>query len=59
LRLVDALIKANKRFDMLYLPGTRHGFGDYQPYVTQRMFEFFAQRLLSDYQTGADMKYNR
>jgi dienelactone hydrolase len=56
LRLVDALIKANKRFDMMYLPGTRHGFGSYQPYVTQRMFEFFAERLLSDYQAGADMK---
>ncbi len=50
LRLVDALIKANKKFDMLYLPGTRHGFGSYQPYVTQRMFEFFAARLLTDYQ---------
>jgi dipeptidyl aminopeptidase/acylaminoacyl peptidase len=49
LRLVDALIKANKKFDMLYLPGTRHGFGAYQPYVTQRMFEFFADRLLLDY----------
>lgn len=54
LRLVDALIKANKRFDMLYLPATRHGFGQYQPYVTQRMFEFFAQRLLNDYESGTD-----
>ncbi|MDP1563112.1 MAG: prolyl oligopeptidase family serine peptidase, partial [Pirellulaceae bacterium] len=51
LRLVDALIKANKKFDMLYLPGTRHGFGAYQPYVTQRMFEFFADRLMLEYQT--------
>lgn len=49
LRLVDALIKANKKFDMLYLPATRHGFGAYQPYVTQRMFEFFADRLMTDY----------
>ncbi|MFN7874478.1 MAG: DPP IV N-terminal domain-containing protein [Pirellula sp.] len=49
LRLVDALIKANKKFDMLYLPATRHGFGAYQPYVTQRMFEFFADRLMIDY----------
>ncbi len=54
LRLVDALIKANKHFDMLYLPATRHGFGQYQPYVTQRMFEFFAQRLLEDYKSGTD-----
>ena len=27
MRLVDALIKANKRFDMLIMPGARHGFG--------------------------------
>ena len=46
LRVVDALIKANKKFDMLYLPATRHGFGNYQPYVTQRMFEFFAEQLI-------------
>ena len=49
LRLVDALIKANKKFDMLYLPATRHSFGSYQPYVTQRMFEFFAEHLMTDY----------
>jgi len=55
LRLVDALIKANKRFDMLYLPGKRHSYGDYQPYVTQRMFEYFAEHLLGDYQAGADI----
>jgi len=55
LRLVDALIKANKRFDMLYLPATRHGFGQYQPYVTQRMYEYFAEHLLNDYQNGADI----
>jgi dipeptidyl aminopeptidase/acylaminoacyl peptidase len=55
LRLVDALIKANKRFDMLYLPGKRHSYGDYQPYVTQRMFEYFAEHLLGDYQSGADI----
>lgn len=58
LRLVDALIKANKRFDMLYLPEKRHGFGDYQPYVTQRMYEYFAEHLLNDYQNGADMARN-
>lgn len=55
MRLVDALIKANKRFDMLILPGKRHGFADYQPYFTQRMWEFFAEHLLGDRQTGADI----
>ena len=32
IRLVDALIKANKRFDLLILPGKAHSFADYQPY---------------------------
>ena len=27
IRLVDALIKANKRFDMMIMPGQAHGFG--------------------------------
>jgi dipeptidyl aminopeptidase/acylaminoacyl peptidase len=55
MRLVDALIKANKRFDMLILPGKRHAFGDYQPYFTQRMWDFFADHLIGDRQTGADI----
>ncbi len=55
MRLVDALIKANKRFDMLILPGKRHAFADYQPYFTQRMWDFFADHLLGDRQTGADI----
>jgi len=59
LRLVEALIKANKRFDMLILPGKRHGFGDDQPYFTQRMWDFFADHLLGDRQTGADILEKR
>jgi dipeptidyl aminopeptidase/acylaminoacyl peptidase len=55
MRLVDALIKANKRFDMLILPGKRHAFADYQPYFQQRMWDFFADHLLGDRQTGADI----
>jgi dipeptidyl aminopeptidase/acylaminoacyl peptidase len=55
MRLVDALIKANKRFDMLIMPGKRHGFADYQPYFTHRMWDFFADHLLGDRQTGADI----
>ena len=54
-RLADALIKANKRFDMLILPGKRHSFGSYTPYFQQRMWEFFAAHLLKDRQTGADI----
>jgi dipeptidyl aminopeptidase/acylaminoacyl peptidase len=55
MRLVDALIKANKRFDMLIIPGARHGYAAAQPYFTQRMWDFFAEHLLDDRQTGADI----
>ena len=56
MRLVDALIKANKRFDLLIIPGARHGFGVAQPYFTDRMWDFFAEHLLNDRQTNADIK---
>jgi dienelactone hydrolase len=55
MRLTDALIKANKRFDLLIIPGARHGFGAAQPYFTQRMWDFFAEHLLNDRQTGPDI----
>jgi dipeptidyl aminopeptidase/acylaminoacyl peptidase len=55
MRLVDALIKANKRFDMLIIPGKRHGYGDYQPYFNRRMYDFFAESLLGERLTNADL----
>ncbi len=55
MRLVDALIKANKRFDLLIIPGARHSFGVATPYFTQKMWDFFAEHLLEDRQTGADI----
>jgi len=55
MRLVDALIKANKRFDMLIVPGARHGFGRAGSYVTQRGWEFWAEHLLGERQIGADI----
>ncbi len=55
MRLVDALIRANKRFDLLILPGKRHGYGDFNGYFTQKKWEFFAEHLLADHQSGADI----
>ncbi len=57
MRLANALIKANKRFDFMLLPGKAHGFSDMQPYFTQMMMEYFAEHLLGDYyRAGPDMK---
>jgi len=55
MRLVDALIKANKRFDMLIIPGARHGYGKAGSYVTQRSWDFWVEHLLGERQIGADI----
>ncbi len=54
LRLADALIKAGKRFDMMMLPGQRHGFGSMQPYFDRMLWYYFAEHLLGDYRTNVD-----
>lgn len=46
IRMADALIRANKRFDFLLLPGQRHGFGDMTEYFFWRMADYFSQHLL-------------
>ena len=48
IRVVDALIRANKRFDMMLLPGQRHGFGDMNEYFFWRMADYYAEWLLGD-----------
>ena len=59
MRLVNALIKAGKRFDFMTMPGKPHGYGDMQPYFTQMLYEYFAEHLLGDYyRGGAEMKPN-
>ena len=55
LRVVDALIRANKRFDMLILPQQRHGFGDMDEYFYWRMVDYFSQHLLGKQDTSVDI----
>jgi hypothetical protein len=56
-RLVDALIRANKRFDYVLMPGKPHGYGDLQPYFTEVLSEYFCEHLMGDYyRYDADMK---
>jgi dipeptidyl aminopeptidase/acylaminoacyl peptidase len=45
LLLVDALIRANKDFDLLALPNRRHGFGG-EPYMVRRRWDYFVRYLL-------------
>lgn len=48
IRMVEALIKANKRFDFVLLPGQRHGFGDMTEYFFWKMADYFSEHLLGD-----------
>lgn len=44
LQVVDALMKANKKFDQLYLPGRTHSLG--APFEIHKMYDFFVMHLL-------------
>ncbi|MGH9727746.1 MAG: DPP IV N-terminal domain-containing protein [Candidatus Acidiferrales bacterium] len=47
MRLVDALMTANKNFDMLYVPNMFHGdSGPHALYVSRRRWDYFVQYLL-------------
>jgi len=45
LLVVDALIRANKDFDLLMLPNRDHGFAN-EPYVIRRRWDYFVRNLL-------------
>lgn len=48
IRLMNSLIKANKRFDLVMLPGQRHGYADMVEYFYWRMADYFTQYLMGD-----------
>jgi dipeptidyl-peptidase-4 len=57
IRMANALIRANKRFDFMLLPGQPHGYGPMQPYFNRALMEYFAEHLLGDYyRAGAEIK---
>ena len=55
LRVVDALIRAGKRFDMLLLPQQRHGFGDMNEYFYWRLVDYFSKHLLGKQEETVDI----
>jgi hypothetical protein len=44
MRFVDALMKANKSFDMLFVPNMAHG--ERNDYLVRRRWDYFVQHLL-------------
>ncbi len=55
MRLADALIKANKRFEMMMFPGMRHPYTPINEYVIMRRGDFFARWLMGTDNETADI----
>ncbi len=47
LQLCDALIRANRKFDLLYLPNRTHGF-PIEPYFVRRLWDYFVEHLMGE-----------
>ena len=43
--VVEALIKANKSFDLVVFPNATHGYGAYSSYMTRRRWDYFVHNL--------------
>jgi len=48
LLVADALIKANKDFDLLLIPNVHHGYGADTLYATRRRWDYFVRNLAGD-----------
>ncbi len=55
IRLANALIKANKRFDYFVFPGQRHGYGKMNEYFFWLRADYFCRYLIGDYSNSVDM----
>ncbi|QNA43127.1 S9 family peptidase [Lacibacter sediminis] len=56
IRMANALIKANKRFELVVLPGQRHGYGTMTEYFFWKMCDYFCRYLLGDDSQPVDME---
>ena len=53
MRFADALIKAGKNFDMVLLPGAKHGYtGANERFYEKKLWNHFARYLLNDFDIG-------
>lgn len=55
LLVVDALIKANKDFDLIIFPNRGHGFGN-EPYMVRRRWDYFVRHLMGVEPPAYEMK---
>jgi dipeptidyl aminopeptidase/acylaminoacyl peptidase len=56
IRLAEALIKANKRFDFFLFPGQRHGFGKMNEYFFWLRADYFCKHLIGEFANSVDIK---
>lgn len=56
MRVAYALIKANKRFDLLILPGDRHGFEHLDEYFFWRLADHFSRYLIGDCEDSVNIR---
>ena len=56
-RMAQALIKANKRFDYFVFPGQRHGYGDMNEYFFWLRSDYFCEHLLGQKETSTDIRH--
>lgn len=56
IRVINALIKANKRFDMLFLPGQRHGYSNMQEWFFWGLADYYSKWLLGDFSQPVDIE---
>ncbi|AMM51177.1 peptidase S9 [Rufibacter sp. DG15C] len=55
IRMANALMKANKRFDFVMMPGQRHGYGDMTEYSFWMTADYFTKYLLGDFSQPVDI----
>lgn len=55
IRMANALIKANKRFEFVLLPGQRHAFGDMTEYYFWKMADYYSTHLLGNSNLPVDI----
>ncbi len=55
IRLANALIKANKRFDFFLFPGQRHGYGNMNEYFFWLRADYFCRYLIGDCPKSVDI----
>ena len=46
LLVAEALMKANKSFDLVIFPNSAHGYGSYSSYMMRRRWDYFVKNLL-------------